>query len=110
MCRLEAHTDTVATVAATSALAATGGWDHAIHLWRWPQLLTDAATGDLAASATAKRSAPEATDAADVSAPAVSTGGHDAVITDSAAALQGHAQVCIGMHVMLAWYEGPNWV
>jgi WD40 repeat protein len=88
--RLDAHTDTVSTVAATSNLAATGGWDNTIHLWRWPQLIADAALGDLSSHMSAKK---QATEAADEPSAAAASAGSVAVVTDSAAALQGHAQV-----------------
>ena len=91
--RLDAHTDAVATVTANSALVATGGWDHTIHLWRWPQLVEDLATGGPSASGSAKRSTRDNSGSGEEAAAAVSTGGHDSVVCDSAAALQGHAQV-----------------
>jgi hypothetical protein len=88
--RLDAHTDTVSTVAATSNLAATGGWDNTIHLWRWPQLIADAALGGLSSHMSAKK---QATEAADEPSAAAASAGSVAVVTESAAALQGHAQV-----------------
>lgn len=47
--RLESHTDTVSSVAATDSMVATGAWDCSVRLWPWHSLHTaagEAAEGD----------------------------------------------------------------
>lgn len=88
--RLEAHTDTLSSVAASTATVATGAWDCSVRLWQWHKLYAaaaDAASGGDEPAGKRSRGA-----VATAGAPA--DGVHAAaVVTECAAVLGDHSQV-----------------
>lgn len=95
MRRLEAHTDTVSAVAASTATVATGAWDCSVRLWQWHKLFAaaaDAASGDAGDAPAGKRSRS----AAAAAGGAADAGNAAAVVTECAAVLGDHSQVGLG--------------